>query len=405
MLVGDARMLRDTAAADEWAYVTQPPPRAAFRPGGSPPRGLPSAMPTRRRMDHTEETVRRERRPLVADLAVGTVGLCIHRFVPCQTLQRDASVEWLQLQTDLLGLCAPPVCTDAAQKLPGEIVEWELEEMVDVPPGSVRWARLGELLSSGIPHEAEAALTLIEAQSGARLGQAVVNLATMLDKGHELHGVELPVHAVGATRGGRLLGRLTISLAAVATLDAAAAEVAPPGTDFASVRGESAEARRQRAAGGSRRRRSAPLPPIPRSAAAGGRRLGSEHEAEGAAAPRAHAVARPLVGAAPPRRVRRSTDRGSAPSRLRRHRRRQAARAADDDVIAARTRRARATPSFQLVVELVRRVVRVGVGAQDVRLLRSQPLGLPRLPRAAQRSAAHGLLRLDRHDDRASARV
>ena len=251
MLVGDARMLRDTAAADEWAYVTQPPPpRAAFRPGGSPPRGLPSAMPTRRRMDHTEETVRRERRPLVADLAVGTVGLCIHRFVPCQTLQRDASVEWLQLQTDLLGLCAPPVCTDAAQKLPGEIVEWELEEMVDVPPGSVRWARLGELLSSGIPHEAEAALTLIEAQSGARLGQAVVNLATMLDKGHELHGVELPVHAVGATRGGRLLGRLTISLAAVATLDAAAAEVAPPGTDFASVRGESAEARRQRAAGG-----------------------------------------------------------------------------------------------------------------------------------------------------------
>ena len=105
--------LRATAAADEWAYVTQRR-RAAFRPG-SPPRRLPSAMPTRRRMDRTEETVRRERRPLVADLAVGTVGLCIHRFVPCQTLQRDASVEWLQLQTDLLGLCAPPVCTDAAQ--------------------------------------------------------------------------------------------------------------------------------------------------------------------------------------------------------------------------------------------------------------------------------------------------
>ena len=282
-------------------------------------------MPTRRRMDHTEETMRRERRPLVADLAVGTVGLCIHRFVPCQTLQRDASVEWLQLQTDLLGLCAPPVCTDAAQKLPGEIVEWELEEMVDVPPGSVRWARLGELLSSGIPHEAEAALTLIEAQSGARLGQAVVNLATMLDKGHELHGVELPVHAVGATRGGRLLGRLTISLAAVATLDAAAAEVAPPRHRLCQrARRErrsasAARRRRDRAAGAARRFR---LFLAPR--AAGGRRLGSEHEAEGAAAPRAHAVARPLVGAAPPRRVRRSTGRGSAPSRLRRHRRRQA---------------------------------------------------------------------------------
>ena len=107
--------------------------------------------------------------------------------------------------------------------------------MVDVPPGSVR-ARLGELLSSG-PHGAEAALTLIEAQSGARLGQAVVNLATMLD------GAKAPRSRAARPRRRRHARRppprrLAISLAAVATLDAAAAEVAPPGADFASVRGE-----------------------------------------------------------------------------------------------------------------------------------------------------------------------
>ena len=279
---------------------------AAARPArGSPPRGLPSAY--RRGGGWTAPKGGASRAAAAGGRpGGGDGGLCIHRFVPCQTLQRDASVEWLQLQTDLLGLCAPPVCTDAAQKLPGEIVEWELEEMVDVPPGSVRWARLGELLSSGIPHEAEAALTLIEAQSGARLGQAVVNLATMLDKGHELHGVELPVHAVGATRGGRLSDG-SIPLAAVATLDAAAARWRRPAPILpACAASESASAARRqqdRAAG-------AAPPPVPPPRSAGGQQ--AEHEAE-VPPPRRCAVAAAL-GAAPPRRVR--VHRGSAAARF-----------------------------------------------------------------------------------------
>ena len=136
----------------------------------------------------------------------GQLALEIHHFLPCQKLQRDAGIETLQVQTDFLGLCQPPVTTPTAPKAPGKPVLWSTQQLITIARGSEGWSELGQRLASGIPHEAEVGLLVIEPERNLHIGTAVINLIEMLRSGSDIRHTEIPLQAVGLQRTSGSLG-------------------------------------------------------------------------------------------------------------------------------------------------------------------------------------------------------
>ena len=202
---------------------------------------------------------------LVADLAVGTVGL-IHRFVPCQTLQRDASVEWLQLQTDLLGLFGRGVRRRSAEA-PGAFVEWKPRRWWTCRRGRCGGRASASCCRIDSAHEAEA---FLHAHRGAERRAARPGRRQPRDDARQ--GPRAPRSRAARPRRRRHARRpppRTAHDLARRRRDARRRRRRGGAARHRlcqRARREAPEARRRRAAGGSRRRRSAQLPPTPRSA-------------------------------------------------------------------------------------------------------------------------------------------
>ena len=171
---------------------TNPASAAAF--GSSARRWGPGGLTARPLREAEPSALVPSREALVpSSPPPGQLTLEVHHFVPCQKLQRDGAVEWLQVQTDFLRLCYPPISTPSARKEPGKPVLWATQQLITITPGSEGWNELGAVLASGIPHEAELGLQLVETSRGLHVGTAVLNLADLLRSGADVKHAELPV--------------------------------------------------------------------------------------------------------------------------------------------------------------------------------------------------------------------
>jgi len=83
---------------------------------------------------------------------------------------------------------------------------------------------LGQLLTSGILHESEVGLLVVEPNKGLHIGTAVVSLGELLQTQADLKRMDVPVYSVGLATPLRLRGQLCVSLYPINPLAAAAAD-------------------------------------------------------------------------------------------------------------------------------------------------------------------------------------